>query len=234
MNLESIRHQYEQAGLDLADVDPHPIVQFRIWFDEWAATGPRDPGVVVVSTVDASGWPSSRAVLLRGVDERGFVGFAVVGRELRADEAVRDLRVLAFAQIAAEHLGEVRAVDLAHEDAPLVAQRGFQRVPGRPRGLAILAAPPPTTKCVFPTRREQAHVRLFEKTKFRSSFELYTREDLGRPEVLPGATTVNEYMVRRLDQVPTLRQVFYLVAPSRVAAERMSLFQQFQQPSMLY
>lgn len=73
MDLESIRHQYEQAGLDVADVDADPIVQFRTWFDEWAATGPRDPGVVVVSTVDADGWPSSRAVLLRGVDERGFV-----------------------------------------------------------------------------------------------------------------------------------------------------------------
>lgn len=73
MDLESIRHQYEQAGLDVADVDPDPIAQFRTWFDDWAATGPRDPGVVVVGTVDADGWPSSRAVLLRGVDERGFV-----------------------------------------------------------------------------------------------------------------------------------------------------------------
>ena len=38
MDLESIRHQYEQAGLDVADVDADPIVQFRTWFDEWAAT----------------------------------------------------------------------------------------------------------------------------------------------------------------------------------------------------
>ncbi|MEM9467167.1 MAG: pyridoxamine 5'-phosphate oxidase [Actinomycetota bacterium] len=73
MDWESMRHQYEQAGLDVADVDRDPIVQFRSWFDAWAATGPRDPGVVVVSTVDAEGWPSSRAVLLRGVDDRGFV-----------------------------------------------------------------------------------------------------------------------------------------------------------------
>lgn len=73
MDWESTRHQYEHAGLDVGDVDPDPIVQFRSWLDAWAATGPRDPGVVVVSTVDADGWPSSRAVLLRGADERGFV-----------------------------------------------------------------------------------------------------------------------------------------------------------------
>lgn len=75
MDWESTRHQYEQAGLDVADVDPDPIVQFQAWLDAWTATGPRDPGVVVVSTVDADGWPSSRAVLLRGVDDRGFVFF---------------------------------------------------------------------------------------------------------------------------------------------------------------
>ena len=75
MDWESTRHQYERAGLDVTDVDADPIVQFQIWFDAWTATGPRDPGVVVVSTVDAEGWPSSRAVLLRGVDERGFVFF---------------------------------------------------------------------------------------------------------------------------------------------------------------
>lgn len=75
MDWESTRHQYERAGLDVTDVDVDPIVQFQIWFDAWTATGPRDPGVVVVSTVDAEGWPSSRAVLLRGVDERGFVFF---------------------------------------------------------------------------------------------------------------------------------------------------------------
>ena len=73
VELESIRHQYEQAGLDVSDVDPDPIVQFRSWFDAWAATGPRDPGLMVLATVDDEGWPASRAVLLRGLDDRGFV-----------------------------------------------------------------------------------------------------------------------------------------------------------------
>jgi len=68
-----MRHQYEQAGLDTADVDPDPIVQFRRWYDEWAATGPRDPGVMVLGTVDPDYMPETRAVLLRGLDSRGFV-----------------------------------------------------------------------------------------------------------------------------------------------------------------
>ncbi len=75
MDWESTRHHYAQAGIDITDVDPDPITQFRTWLDDWVATEPRDPGVVIVSTVDAEGWPASRAVLLRGVDERGFVFF---------------------------------------------------------------------------------------------------------------------------------------------------------------
>ena len=72
MDWQATRYHYEQDGLHEDDVDADPIVQFGVWFDAWAETGPRDPGVVVVSTVDADGWPASRAVLLRGVDERGF------------------------------------------------------------------------------------------------------------------------------------------------------------------
>ena len=75
MDWESTRHHYAQAGLDITDVETDPITQFRTWLDDWVATEPRDPGVVIVSTVDAEGWPASRAVLLRGVDERGFVFF---------------------------------------------------------------------------------------------------------------------------------------------------------------
>jgi len=88
MDWESTRHHYAQAGLDITDVDPDPITQFRTWLDDWVATEPRDPGVVIVSTVDAEGWPASRAVLLRGVDERGFVFFtnrrSAKGRALAA------------------------------------------------------------------------------------------------------------------------------------------------------
>jgi len=88
MDWESTRHHYAQAGLDITDVDPDPITQFRTWLDDWVATEPRDPGVVIVSTVDAEGWPASRAVLLRGVDERGFVFFtnrrSAKGRALNA------------------------------------------------------------------------------------------------------------------------------------------------------
>jgi pyridoxamine 5'-phosphate oxidase len=52
---------------------PEPFARFREVLAEAEATGMRNPNAVSVATVDAAGQPSSRMVLLKGVDERGFV-----------------------------------------------------------------------------------------------------------------------------------------------------------------
>jgi pyridoxamine 5'-phosphate oxidase len=87
MDLADMREQYSDRGLLEGDLDPDPIVQFRAWFEEWAATGPYDPSTMVLSTVDGDGWPTARAVLLKGLDERGFVFYtnrrSAKGRDLR-------------------------------------------------------------------------------------------------------------------------------------------------------
>ena len=57
-----MREKYEQGGLDLADLDPDPIVQFRRWFDQWLATDPYDANTMVLATVGPDGWPAARAV----------------------------------------------------------------------------------------------------------------------------------------------------------------------------
>jgi pyridoxamine 5'-phosphate oxidase len=71
--LRSRRVQYETAGLDVADVDQDPIVQWRRWYDDASTAGISEPNAMVVATVDADGRPDARFVLVRTVDERGFV-----------------------------------------------------------------------------------------------------------------------------------------------------------------
>ena len=68
-----MREHYSDHGLLEEELHPDPIVQFRAWFDEWASTGPFDASSMIVSTVDEEGWPRARALLLKGLDERGFV-----------------------------------------------------------------------------------------------------------------------------------------------------------------
>ena len=73
MDLAEMREQYSEVGLSEEDVADDPIVQFRRWFDEWLSARPYDANAVILATTDAEGWPSARAVLLKGLDERGFV-----------------------------------------------------------------------------------------------------------------------------------------------------------------
>ena len=74
-DLAGLREDYQQHGLDRPDVDPDPLVQFDTWLDVWIATGAYDASAMVLATVDATGGPSARYVLLKGVSYDGFVFF---------------------------------------------------------------------------------------------------------------------------------------------------------------
>jgi len=98
MSIADIRRDYNLAGLRRSDLDPDPIALFRRWFDQ--AAGARQGGqlrsaairvyksllglgsaeridvnAATLATADAEGRPSARVVLLKGVDERGFIFF---------------------------------------------------------------------------------------------------------------------------------------------------------------
>jgi len=88
-----MRRQYRAAGLTEADLAADPHDQFARWFaDAVRATGTgaiAEPNAMVVSTASPDGVPSSRTVLLKGYDRRGFVFFSNYtsrkGRELSAN-----------------------------------------------------------------------------------------------------------------------------------------------------
>jgi len=50
-----------------------PFVQFNKWFTEAKAAEPHDANAMAVATADSDGRPSARIVLLKGLDDRGFV-----------------------------------------------------------------------------------------------------------------------------------------------------------------
>ncbi len=65
-----------------------PLRLFTAWLTEATAKEPRDPTAMTLATVDSRGLPNARMVLLKGVDERGFVFYTNMdsqkGRELDA------------------------------------------------------------------------------------------------------------------------------------------------------
>ena len=73
--IASLRLTYAHATLDEGDVAADPITQFRAWFEAARASQLREPNAMTLATATPDGVPSARIVLLKGVDERGFVFF---------------------------------------------------------------------------------------------------------------------------------------------------------------
>jgi pyridoxamine 5'-phosphate oxidase len=89
VDLSRLRREYESRGIDVADLDPDPIVQAERWIEEAVAADCYEATAMTLATVGEDGRPQARYVLLRGLDERGFWFFtnleSVKGRALAAN-----------------------------------------------------------------------------------------------------------------------------------------------------
>lgn len=110
MDIANLRKDYRAGELDHGHLSADPLTQFRSWFSDAAQSGsrwrklgitiyklwfallghpPADVNAMTLATVDEQGRPSTRTVLLKGADERGFIFFTNYesrkGRELTAN-----------------------------------------------------------------------------------------------------------------------------------------------------
>jgi pyridoxamine 5'-phosphate oxidase len=89
MDIASLRKSYERAELDESASAADPLQQFRRWLDEAIAGQLPEPNAMTLATVGEGGRPSTRVVLIKGVDERGLVWYTNYdsrkGRELAAN-----------------------------------------------------------------------------------------------------------------------------------------------------
>lgn len=72
-DLRSTQKSYSRAKLNREIIDEDPIIQFKTWMDEVIASKLKEPTAMVLSTVSAKGVPSSRIVLLKGIELGKFV-----------------------------------------------------------------------------------------------------------------------------------------------------------------
>lgn len=117
-----------------SDVAADPIVQFRAWWEEARATGDAWSDAMVLATSSPAGGPSARAVILRGVDERGFVFFTDT-RSAKAVELEADPRV-ALVVLWSSLERQVRAVGHAAQVTDEEADAFFA---ARPRAANLAA-----------------------------------------------------------------------------------------------
>lgn len=86
VDIAGLRQEYMRERLDEKDVAADPVTQFRAWFDEAVRAELPMVNAMTLATVSTQGEPSARVVLLKGLDERGFVFYTDYdsrkGREL--------------------------------------------------------------------------------------------------------------------------------------------------------
>ncbi len=191
MTIADLRREYNLTGLRRADLDGDPIAQFKKWFDQ--ATGARASGrirkffirlykkiflisgteqvdlnAMTLATVDEQGHPSTRIVLLKGVDSRGFVFYTNYnsrkGRELEKNPNAALTIYWADQERQACMAGTVTQVPPAESDAYFRS---------RPRGSRIAA-----------WASDQSHVvsnRAELEAKWREYESKYPGQDVPRP-----------------------------------------------------
>ena len=90
--LSELRREYAAGGLAEADLADDPMTMFRRWMHDAVTSGIHEPNALVLDTTAPDGTPASRIVLLKGLDERGFVFFTNYasrkGEELNANPGV--------------------------------------------------------------------------------------------------------------------------------------------------
>ena len=120
MDINSLRKEYKRSVLNRQSVDKNPVKQFEIWLDEAVKSEIQEPTAMSVSTINENGFPQSRIVLLKFLDEYGFVFFtnykSQKGTALEKSNATtllffwpeleRQVRVEGFAEKTSKELSE--------------------------------------------------------------------------------------------------------------------------------
>jgi pyridoxamine 5'-phosphate oxidase len=120
MSLADIRREYLGEALSETESDPDPLRQFARWFDQVREIEP-DPTAMALATATRDGRPSVRTVLLKGVDDRGFVFYTnYTSRKAREIDESRHASLLFFWRSVERQVridGTVEKVSDAESDA---------------------------------------------------------------------------------------------------------------------
>ena len=147
-DIASLRSEYEDAGLDVSDLDPDPLRQWQRWYDDAVAAGVTEPNAMALSTVGEDGAPDVRFVLVRGVDERGLAFYTNLASAKAEQLAAHPVAAAAFGWLELHRQvrvrGSVERVTDAEADAYFAS---------RPRGARVGAWASPQSHVIADRER---------------------------------------------------------------------------------
>lgn len=127
--LADLRRDYASRALTEQDAHADPLQQFTAWFDEALKSQLIDVNAMTLATASPGGEPAARIVLLKGVDESGFVFFtnydSAKGHDLAANPRASLLFFWAELERQVRITGSVTKTT-AHESAEYFHSRPFE------------------------------------------------------------------------------------------------------------
>jgi pyridoxamine 5'-phosphate oxidase len=160
------------------DLDPDPLRQFALWFQEAAAAGVRMPEAAALATASEEGAPSVRMVLVKEVGERGFAFFSNYASRKGLELAANPRGALLFYW---DPLG--RQVRVEGTVARVSAEESAAYVRSRPRGSQLSALASPQSQTI--DSREALERRVAELEERYGANELPLPADWGGFRLAP-------------------------------------------------
>lgn len=130
-----LRKDYGQASLNETDVMDDPMLQFTQWFEQALKAEVNEPNAMSVATVAANGRPSSRIVLVKQFDERGFTWYT--NYESRKGHELEDNQYAALLFFWSELERQVRIEGRVERTSNEESDRYFRSRPLKSRLSAI-------------------------------------------------------------------------------------------------
>jgi len=162
MSIADLRIDYSQAALSETDTDADPIAQFTKWFDEALRAQVPEPNAMGVSTVGEDGRPSSRILLIKDFDQRGFTWFTNYDSRKGEQLAKNTYAALLFHWVELER--QVRIEGKVERVPADESERYFQSRPVKSRlgAIASLQSQPVTDRSVLEEQFAQAEAQYGE------------------------------------------------------------------------
>ncbi len=180
MDIAGIRKEYRLQQLRESDVHTDPLLQFQNWFKAAIDAKVNEPNAMNLSTIKASGRPSSRIVLLKGVEENGFVFYTNYESDKGHQLQEQPYASLCFFWPELER--QVRIEGKVSKVSPAVSDDYFN---SRPLASRLGAWASPQSQII--SERELLEKKLEE---VKNKFTL----DIPRPEHWGGYKLVPDYM----------------------------------------
>jgi len=161
-SIEKLRCEYGNTALLAQELKSDPILQFQHWLDDAINAEVMEPNGMILATVSSANRPSSRTVLLKGIDKRGFIFYTHY-----ASRKGEHLRLHPYASVTFWWKEIYRQVNIEGRIKKISRKDSIEYFSQRPKG-AQLAAQASVQSAPLASREELEEVYDRSKKKYQS------------------------------------------------------------------